>query len=92
MISMPAGFTLLSKSAIMAIVNENCINKKGGDNMEIREMSDKELITVTIDRYTDLQQIKKANGGHKNEMLDYLIKVTVAKLSSMGVNVEDITL
>lgn len=58
----------------------------------VHEMSDKELILVTIDRYTDLQQIKKANGDHKNEMLDYLIKVTVAKLSSMGVNVEDITL
>ena len=24
-------------------------------------MTDKELITVTIDRYTDLQRIKKAN-------------------------------
>ena len=54
-------------------------------------MSDKELITVTIDRYTDLQQIKRANGGHENEMLDYLIRVTIAKLSSLGVNVEDIT-
>ena len=30
----------------------------------VQEMSDKELITVTIDRYTDLQQIKKANNGH----------------------------
>ena len=30
--------------------------------------------------------------GHENEMLDYLIKVTTAKLSSMGVNVEDLTL
>ena len=58
----------------------------------VDEMTDKELITVTIDRYTDLQQIKKANGDHKNEMLDYLIKVTVAKLSSLGVNIEDITL
>ncbi len=56
------------------------------------EMSDKELITITIDRYTDLQQIKKANGGHENEMLDYFIKVTTAKLSSLGVNAEDITL
>jgi len=55
-------------------------------------VSDKELITVTIDRYTDLQQIKRANGGHENEMLDYLIRVTIAKLSSLGVNVEDITL
>ena len=60
--------------------------------MEVIEMSDKELITITIDRYTDLQQIKKANDGHENEMLDYLIKVTTAKIASLGVNVEDITL
>ncbi|MCH5253234.1 MAG: hypothetical protein J1F22_09745 [Lachnospiraceae bacterium] len=56
------------------------------------EMTDKELIAITIDRYTDLQQIKKANNGHENEQLDYLIKVTTAKLASLGVNVEDITL
>ena len=58
----------------------------------VQDMSDKELVAITIDRYADLQQIKKANGDHKNEMLDYLIKVTVAKLSSLGVNVENITL
>lgn len=58
----------------------------------VQDMSDKELITITIDRYTDLQRVKKANGEHENTELDYLIKVTVAKLSSMGVNVEDITL
>ena len=56
------------------------------------EVSDKELIAITIDRYTDLQQIKRANGGQENEQLDYLIKVTTAKLASLGVNVEDITL
>lgn len=55
-------------------------------------MTDKELITVTIDRYTDLQRIKKANGDHENSELDYLIRVTTAKLSSLGVSVEDITL
>lgn len=55
-------------------------------------MTDKELVTVTIDRYTDLQRIKKANGDYVNEELEYQIKVTVAKLSSMGVSVEDITL
>lgn len=55
-------------------------------------MAETELITITIDRYTELQQIKKANNGNKNEMLDYFIKVTTAKLSSMGVNVEDLTL
>ena len=56
------------------------------------EMTDKELIAITIDRYTDLQRVKKANGNHENTELDYLIKVTTAKLASLGVNVEDITL
>lgn len=55
-------------------------------------MTEKELISTTIDRYTELQQIKKANGDHENPMLEYFIKVTIAKLSSMGVNVEDLTL
>ena len=76
----------------MIVANDSYINHKGGENMEVLEMTDKELITTTIDRYTDLQQIKKANEGHKNEVLEYLIKVTTAKLSSLGVNVEDITL
>ncbi len=58
----------------------------------VQEMTEKELITTTIDRYAELQQIKKANGGHENQMLDYFIRVTIAKLSSLGVNVEDITL
>jgi hypothetical protein len=73
------------------IVAINTINQKGGERM-VQEMSDKELITVTIDRYTDLQRIKKANGNNENAELDYQIKVVTAKLSSLGVNVEDITL
>lgn len=76
----------------MNVAKKAAFIKKAVMIMEITQMTDKELITTTIDRYTDLQQIKKANGGHKNEMLDYLIKVTTAKLSSLGVNVEDITL
>lgn len=58
----------------------------------MEEMTDKELIAVLIDKYTDLQRIKKANKDTPNEELDYQIKVTIAKLSSMGVNVEDLTL
>lgn len=58
----------------------------------MEEMTEKELIAVLIDKYTDLQRIKKANKDTTNEELDYQIKVTVAKLSSMGVNVEDLTL
>lgn len=56
------------------------------------EMTEKELITVLIDKYTDLQRIKKANKDTINEELEYQIRVTTAKLSSMGVNVEDLTL
>ena len=44
------------------------------------------------DKYTDLQRIKKVNGDTVNRELDYQIKVTIAKLSSLGVSVEDITL
>ena len=51
-----------------------------------------ELISITIDKYTDLQRIKRANGDCRNEELEYQIKVTVAKLSSYGVSVEDIAL
>ena len=51
-------------------------------------MTEKELIAVLIDKYTDLQCIKRANKDTPNEELDYQIKVTVAKLSSMGVSVE----
>ena len=55
-------------------------------------MTREELISLTIDKYTDLQRIKKANGNTENKVLDYQLKVTIAKLSSLGISVEDITL
>lgn len=55
-------------------------------------MTSEELISLTIDKYTDLQRIKKANGNTENKELDYQLKVTIAKLSSLGISVEDITL
>ena len=55
-------------------------------------MTREELSSLTIDKYTDLQRIKKANGSIENKELDYQLKVTVAKLSSLGISVEDITL
>lgn len=60
--------------------------------MGVLGMTDKELVAITIDRYTDLQRIKRENGTQENRELDYQIKVITAKLSSLGVNVEDITL
>lgn len=58
----------------------------------VKDMTENELITITIDTYMNLQRIKKANGDYVNPELDYQLKGTVAKLSSMGVNIEDITL
>lgn len=55
-------------------------------------MTREELISLTIDKYTDLQRIKKANGNTENKELDYQLKVTIAKLSSLGISVKDITL
>ena len=55
-------------------------------------MTREDLISLTIDKYTDLQRIKKANGNTENKELDYQLKVTIAKLSSLGISVEDITL
>ncbi len=55
-------------------------------------MTREELISLTIDKNTDLQRIQKANGNIENKELDYQLKVTVAKLSSLGISVEDITL
>ena len=55
-------------------------------------MTREELISLTIDKYTELQRIKKANGNTENKELDYQLKVTIAKLSSLGISVEDITL
>ena len=58
----------------------------------MEDMTEKELITVLIDKYTDLQRIKRANNGVENQELEYQIKVTIAKRASLGVSVEDITL
>ena len=55
-------------------------------------MTREELISLTIDKYTDLQRIKKANGNTENKELDYQLKVSIAKLTSLGISVEDITL
>lgn len=54
--------------------------------------SDKKLINSLIELYSILQQIKQCNGSVDNPFLNYQIKVTTAKLFSMGIDVEDITL
>ena len=43
----------------------------------MEEMTEKELITVLIDKYTDLQRIKKANNNVENEELEYQIRQNI---------------
>ena len=64
---------------------------KGGGN-EMEEMTESELIAVLIDKYTDLQRIKKANGEVGNSELEYQIKTTRKKLSLLNVDVDELTL
>ncbi len=54
-----------------------------------KDMTEKELITTMIDKYTDLQRIKKANGDHENSELDYQLKVIKNKLSALGIPTEE---
>ncbi|MBR5969116.1 MAG: hypothetical protein IK016_02085 [Lachnospiraceae bacterium] len=51
-----------------------------------------ELVTSLIEQFSNLQEIKRENGTHENKVLDYQIKVVTAKLASLSVNVEDLTL
>lgn len=55
-------------------------------------MTESELIAVLIDKYTDLQRIKKANGEVNNSELEYQIKITRKKLFLLNVNVDELTL
>ena len=55
----------------------------------VQETTEKELITVMIDKYTDLQRIKKANDDHENTEFDYQLKVIKNKLSALGIPTEE---
>lgn len=55
----------------------------------MQEVTEKELITVMIDKYIDLQRIKKANGDHENTELAYQLRVIKNKLSVLGIPTEE---
>lgn len=50
--------------------------------------TEKEMINNLIDKYADLQRIKKSNDLEKE--LDYQIRVTKAKLESFGIITSDL--
>lgn len=47
------------------------------------DMNEKEMINNLIDKYTDLQRIKKAENSEKE--IDYQLRVLKAKLESFGI-------
>lgn len=52
------------------------------------DVNEKEMINNLIDKYTDLQRIKKANDLEKE--VDYQLKVVKAKLESCGIVTENL--
>lgn len=50
--------------------------------------SEKEMINGLIDKYADLQRIKKSDDLEKE--VDYQLKVTKAKLESFGIVTENL--
>jgi hypothetical protein len=53
------------------------------------DMNEKEMLNNLIDKYTDLQRIKKAEKG-ENEELNYQLTITKAKLESFGIITQDL--
>lgn len=52
--------------------------------------TEKEMINSLIDKFTDLQRIKKSPDLEKE--VDYQLKITKAKLESFGIITEDLEL
>ncbi len=58
--------------------------------MEALEMPEKELATILMDKYIDLQRIKAANDREKE--IQYQLRTTKAKLEALGIVTEELTL
>ena len=69
--------------------NEYIQIMKGGGKMEDEEMTLDEMKQFIIDYYVNLQRIKKASNGVENSELEYQLKVTENKLSTLGIAVKD---
>lgn len=54
-------------------------------------LSDKEIMYYEVTNYSNLQRIKRSL-KEENEELEYQIRVSEAKLHSMGVNLQDLEL
>lgn len=88
----PIDFTLSGKSAIMIVTYINCINQKGGDNMEVMEMTEKEQIQKNVEEFSRLQDYMvdsdKESAAYKKMKKRYIeLKVILA---TFGVNLTEL--
>ena len=88
------GFTLSNTYAIMIVANNSCINHKGGENMEVMEMNNGEIIQRGLEDFREVQRYmllaRKENATETyNELKEKYISLK-ALLNSLGVNLTDI--
>lgn len=48
-------FTLAATYAIMMVAINSCIHDKGGENMEVMEMSKEELMKISVEEFSRIQ-------------------------------------
>ena len=87
-------FTLSQQSAIIITVtyNSGCYYK-GGDNMEVSEMSKEELMKISVEEFSRLQDwmlsTKDKDSVTYNSMYKRYVELKVI-LSSLGVNITEL--
>lgn len=55
-------------------------------HMEVLEVNEQEMKRVAIEKYVNIQRIKK----HGQEEIDYQEKIARAELQMLGINTEDL--
>ena len=78
----------------MIVTNNNCINHKGGENMEVMEMSKEEIMKNAMDDFGEIQEyMTSAHTENATETYAVLKKKYLrlkALLNNLGVNLTDI--
>lgn len=78
----------------MIAVNKNCINRKGGEDMEVLEMSKEEIMKNAMDDFGEIQEYMVS--AHKENATETYAKLKrkylrlKALLNNLGVNLTDI--
>lgn len=76
----------------MIVANNSCINRKGGENMEVLEMTEKEMMQKNVEEFARLQNYMivadKESESYKR-MKDRYIELKVI-LTASGINLTEL--